>query len=150
MCFGKFTKPLAVAAFATALSLCAGIAQAGDELYKAFGRNEGISKIIDDFVGIVVADSRVNFQFAKLDAAGVGRLKGHLVEMLCAATGGPYQYTGRDMKTTHAGMGVNDAQFNAIAEDMYGAWDKNGVPYHLQNKVMAILATMHKDIATKK
>ena len=143
----KFAKPIAIAA---ALSLCAGIAQAGDELYKAFGSKEGITKIVDDFVGNVVADKRINFQFASLNAPRVERLKGLLVDMLCGATGGPCEYKGRDMKTTHAGMGINDAQFNALAEDMYIAWDKNGVPYHVQNKVMAILATMQKDIVTKR
>ena len=53
------------------------------------------------------------------------------------------------MKSTHAGMNINHAQFNALAKDMYAAWDKNGVPYHDQNKVMAILATMQNDIVTK-
>ena len=46
-------------------------------------------------------------------------------------------------------MGVNNAQFNAIAEDMHSARHKNGVLYHVQNKVMAVLAAMQKDIVTK-
>ena len=145
----QFVKPMAIAAFTAALSLSAGMAQAADDLYKAFGSKEGITKVVDDFVGFVVADPRINFQFGKMNAAGVAHLKMQLVDMLCGATGGPCTYTGRDMKSTHAGMNINPAQFNALAEDMYAAWDKNGVPYHDQNKVMAILATMQSDIVTK-
>ena len=143
----KFIQSMATVAVALAFS--AGAARAEDDLYKAFGSKEGITRIIDDFIGLVVADPRINFQFGDMDAEQVAHLKGHLVDMLCAATGGPCKYTGRGMKTTHADMDINHAQFNALAEDMYSAWDKNSVPYHVQNKLMAILAPMQKDIVTK-
>ena len=146
MNIGKFIKLIATGACAGMLSLFAATAHAQEELYKAFGGKEGIVKIVDDFVGFAAADPRVNFQFAKTN---IPHLKAMLVEMLCAGTGGPCKYTGRDMKSAHAGMGITNAQFNAIAEHMYHAWEKNNVPYSLQNKVMAILAPMQHDIVTK-
>lgn len=142
----KFTKLTGTIVCTAMLSLSPTMAHADDTLYKAFGGKEGIAKIVDDFVGITAADPRVNFQFAKTDIA---RLKKLLNEQLCAATGGGCAYTGRDMKTAHAHMGVTNAQYNAIAENMYDAWDKNGIPYRVQNKVMAVLATMQRDIVTK-
>lgn len=142
----KFTKLTGTIVCTAILSLSSTMAHADDTLYKAFGGKEGIAKIVDDFVGITAADPRVNFQFAKTDIAGLKKL---LNEQLCAATGGGCAYTGRDMKTAHAHMGVTNAQYNAIAENMYDAWDKNGIPYRVQNKVMAVLATMQRDIVTK-
>ena len=128
------------------LALPIGLTHADDSLYSAFGGQQGVTKIVDDFVGFVAADKRINFQFAKTD---IPRLKGHLVEMICAATGGPCKYTGRDMTSTHAGMGITDAQFNALAEDMRRAWDKNNVPFRRQNKLLALLAPMERQIVTK-
>lgn len=128
------------------LALPLGLAHADDSLYNTFGGKEGITKIVDDFVGFVAADTRINFQFAKTD---IPRLKGHLVDMICGATGGPCKYAGRDMVSAHAGMGITNAQFNALAEDMQRAWDKNSIPYRQQNKLMAMLAPMEHQIVTK-
>jgi hemoglobin len=142
----RLSSQTCVLACVLALGLSIGLARADDSLYSSFGGKEGITKIVDDFVGIVAADKRINFQFAKTD---IGRLKGHLVEMVCAATGGPCKYTGRDMGSAHAGMDITEAQFNALAEDMRRAWDKNGVPFRRQNKLLAMLAPMERQIVTK-
>lgn len=142
----KITAHAGVIICAAMFSLCASPAQSEETLYDALGGKVSITKLIDDFVGFVAADPRINFQFGKAD---IPHLKVQLVDMLCAGTGGPCKYTGRDMKSTHAGMGITNAQFNALAEDLYLAFDKNGVPYRLQNKVIAMLAPMQREIVTK-
>jgi hemoglobin len=50
------------------------------------------------------------------------------------------------MRTSHAKLNINNAQFNALAEDLYQAFDRVHVPYRLQNKVVALLAPMERDI----
>ena len=70
-------------------------------------------------------------------------------EQFCAALGGGCTYTGGDMKSVHAGMNVTNAQFNALAEDLYHAMTTVGVPYHTQNKIIGLLAPMQRDIVTK-
>jgi hypothetical protein len=50
------------------------------------------------------------------------------------------------MRTAHAKLNINVAQFNALAEDLYIALGKEGVPYRLQNKLMALLASMQRQI----
>jgi hemoglobin len=142
----RFATLLGAIACTTMLSLSPATAQAQKTMYEKFGGKEGVAKIVDDFVGFVAADTRINFQFGKTD---IPHLKAMLNDQLCAATGGGCEYRGRDMKTAHAGMGVTNAQFNALVEDMQLAWEKNKVPYHLQNKLAAILAPMQKDIVTK-
>ena len=80
-------------------------------LYERLGGKDAITAVVDDFVGRVAADTRINGFFATADIPG---LKRNLVNQICAASGGPCTYTGRDMKTTHRGMGVTNAHFDAL------------------------------------
>ena len=67
-------------------------------LYERLGGKAAITAVVDDFVGRVAADNRINSFFATTD---IPRFKMNLVNQICEASGGPCKYTGRDMKTTH-------------------------------------------------
>jgi hemoglobin len=112
-------------------------------LYERLGGKEAITAVVDEFTGLVLADSRINAKFAKSDPV---RLKTQLVDQICFATGGPCQYTGRDMKTTHMNMGVTEGEFNALVEDLVGALDKFNVPAAEKNELLGLLAPMKSDI----
>ena len=94
-------------------------------LYDRLGGRPAITAVVDDFVGNVAADTRINQRFA---STNIPRLKRLLVEQICAGTGGPCTYTGRDMKTAHAGMNLRDAEFGALVEDLVKTLDKFKVP----------------------
>lgn len=112
-------------------------------LYERLGGQGAITAVVDDFVGNVAADNRINGFFAKTD---IPRLKRLLVEQICAGTGGPCTYTGRDMKSAHAGMGIKDAQFNALVEDLVKTLDKFKVPEKEKGEVLGILGPMKPSI----
>jgi hemoglobin len=112
-------------------------------LYDRLGGKPAITAVVDDFVGNVAADNRINGFFARTDVA---RLKRLLVEQICAGNGGPCTYTGRDMRTTHAGMGVADAHFNALVEGLVNSLNKFKVPEREQNELLGILGPMKSDI----
>jgi hemoglobin len=112
-------------------------------LYDRLGGQPAITAVVDDFVGNVAADARINRFFARTD---IPRLKRLLVEQICAGTGGPCTYTGRDMKTTHAGMGITDAQFNALVEDLVKTLDKFKVPEKEKGELLGILGPMKPSI----
>ena len=114
-------------------------------LYERLGGKEALTLVVDDFVANVAADTRINGFFAKTD---IPHFKMLLVEQLCAGTGGPCTYTGKDMKTTHAGMNINNAQFGALVEDLTKSLDKFKVPAKEQQELFAILSPMQKDIVT--
>lgn len=114
-------------------------------LYQRLGGKEAIVAVVDDFVANVAADKRINGYFAKTD---IPRLKRLLVEQICAGSGGPCNYSGRDMRTTHQGMGVNDAAFNALVEDLVKTLDKFKVPAKEKNELLGILGPMKSDIVT--
>src|SRR5436190_24135318 len=90
-------------------------------LYERLGGQGAVVAVVDDFVGNVAADDRINRFFAKTD---MPRFKRLLAEQICAAGGGPCTYTGRDMRSAHAGMGITDAQFTALVEDLGKSLDK--------------------------
>ena len=112
-------------------------------LYDRLGGQGAITAVVDDFVGNVAADNRINKFFAKTD---VPRLKRLLAEQICAGTGGPCTYTGRDMKSAHAGMGITDAQFNALVEDLVKSLDKFKVPEKEKGELLGILGPMKPSI----
>jgi hemoglobin len=115
-------------------------------LYERLGGMDAIRAVVDDFVGNVAADRRINKFFANAD---ITRLKGNLVNQICQGTGGPCVYTGRSMRETHAGMGVRSRDFNALVGDLGKTLKKFKVPAREQKELVAILAPMKKDIVTR-
>jgi len=117
-----------------------------ETLYEQMGGEAKMRAISEEFTNAILADPRINFTFANTDLA---KFKQLIFEQFCNLTGGPCQYTGRTMKESHDKLNVTNAQFNALAEDLYIAFERVHVPYHLQNKLMVLLAPMQKDIVKK-
>ena len=115
----------------------------GADLYEQIGGEPVLRKTVEEFIVIMEKDDRINFAFGNTD---ITKFKQLLFEQMCNITGGPCKYTGRTMKESHEKLAVNNVMFNALAEDVYIAFDRAGVPYRLQNKVMAIFAPMQRDI----
>lgn len=112
-------------------------------LYGRLGSKAAITAVVAEFVGRVGADTRINGFFAKTN---LDHLKKMLVDQICQAAGGPCKYTGRDMKTAHAGMGVTDAAFGALVEDLVAALDKFKVGEKEKNELLGVLGPMKTDI----
>jgi hemoglobin len=119
------------------------VGMATASLYERLGEKSAITAVVDEFVGNVAKDVRINGRFATTD---IPKLKGHLVDQICAATGGPCTYTGRDMKTMHAGMQISNADFSALVEDLVAALNTFKVPETEQKELLGALGSMHSDI----
>jgi hemoglobin len=118
-------------------------------LYVRLGEKPAIEAVIDKFLANVVADARINARFAHMDATAVGKLRGHLVDQVCNATGGPCEYTGKDMVTTHTGMNITEDEFNALVEDLVKALDELGVQEAEKGELLAALGGMKDQIVGK-
>jgi hemoglobin len=96
-----------------------------DSLYTRLGGKPAISAVVDEFVSRVAGDTRINGFFAATaaDPKRLAAFKSNLVDQICQASGGPCKYTGKDMKSAHAGMGIQVMHFNALVEDLVGALD---------------------------
>lgn len=119
---------------------------ADKSLYDRLGGKPAITAVVEDFVGRVAADSRINGKFANTD---IPRLKMLLVEQICQASGGPCTYTGRSMKATHAGMGVSSADFDAFVGNLVATLNQFKVPDREKNELLGALGPMKKDIVEK-
>jgi hemoglobin len=115
----------------------------GGSLFERLGGKDGITAVIDAFVGRCAADNRINGKFARTDIA---RLKANLIDQVCEATGGPCTYTGRDMRTTHDGMAVTGGEFEALVEDLVATLDQFGVGEAEKSELLSALAPMRADI----
>jgi hemoglobin len=119
----------------------------GTETFLAFGGKEGLVKIMDDFMIGLVADPRTKPFF---DNNKQTFIKAMLVEQMCELMNGGCKYPGRDMKAAHANMKVSREAFNALVEQFQFAMDKHNVPFAAQNKLLAKLAPMYREIETTK
>ena len=115
-------------------------------LYERLGGKDAITAVVAQFVANVGADTRINKFFANTD---LEKLKMHLVNQICEASGGPCKYTGRTMKEAHKGMGVASADFNALVEDLVKALDKFNVGKKEKDELLGVLGPMQKDIVEK-
>lgn len=115
----------------------------GKSLYERIGGKPLISVVVEQCVANVLADTRINGRFATAD---IWKLKGHLVDHLCMATGGPCTYSGRDMKTTHVGMRISAGDVGAFVEDLVKAMEKAKVPAQEKGELLDLLGSIKKDI----
>jgi hemoglobin len=139
------------------IAACGGSNKAGDtgpakgegpSLYDRLGKKDAITAVVKDFVEERVAkDVRINSFFANTD---IPDLEKKLVDQICEASGGPCKYTGKDMKTSHAGMNVKESDFTALVEDLKTSLDHFKVGEKEQKDLLGALASMHDDIVTAK
>jgi hemoglobin len=117
-------------------------------LYDRLGGKTAIVAVVDDFVGNVAVDNRINrfFGAAAGDPARMARFKGNLVDQICEASGGPCKYMGKSMKAAHAGMGISPADFNALVEDLVKTLNKFKVGKPEQDQLLGVLGPMKSQI----
>jgi hemoglobin len=118
-------------------------AAADDALFRALGGQPGIDRIVGDFVPRLVADARLGEFFKRTNQ---DHLKQMLGELLCRVSGGGCIYTGLSMKLAHQDIDVSRGDFDALVEVLQAAMDAQGVPFATQNRLLARLAPLHRDI----
>ncbi|SEL31802.1 hemoglobin [Roseateles sp. YR242] len=128
-------------------ALAAGAARAADDsLYRALGGEEGITRISAGLVERAYADERIKHIFQETNPRFLAE---QLRKQFCELSGGPCKYDGENMKNSHAKLAINKAHFNALVEDLQAAMDAQGVPFIAQNRLLALLAPMHRDVITR-
>jgi len=118
-------------------------------LYQRIGGYDALAAVVDDFVGRLVSDKQFERFFVGHSVDSKKRIRQHILDQFCAATGGPCIYTGRDMKTTHAGLGITEAEWDAAAKHLVASLDKFKVPEKEKGEILAFVVTLKKDIVEK-
>jgi hemoglobin len=125
------------------------IAQEKKSLYQRLGGYDALAAVTDDFIGRLATNKQLERFFGGLSDDSKGKLRQHVLNLLCQTTGGPCIYTGRDMKTTHKGLSITGADWDASVKDLNATLDKFKVPKTERDEVLAAISGLKKDIVEK-
>lgn len=112
-------------------------------LYGRLGGVDGIRAVVDEMVGRMAADPRIQSFFVRVDFR---RLKSQLVVELCELSGGPCRYRGRTLRRVHQGRGIQPAHFEAMIEDTRDALRAMRVGERERHELLAILRSLEPDV----
>ena len=124
-------------------------AQSGSSLYKRLGGYDALAAVTDEFIGRLATDKTVGRFFVGASDNSKMRIRQLVVDQLCAATGGPCVYIGRDMKTVHKGLGITEEDWNIAVKHLLATLTKFKVPENLQKEVATAVSGLKADIVEK-
>ena len=139
----------AIAACVLAFVCAAPAAAQQATLYKRLGGYDAIAAVSDDFLGRLNADPQFAKFFSGHSTDSIKRLRQHVIDFLCFATGGPCVYMGRDMKTVHTGLGITEKDWDVSVKDLVATLDKFNVPAKEKDEVLGAVGGLKKDIVEK-
>lgn len=115
-------------------------------LYQRLGGYDAIAAVVDDFIGRLATDQQMSRFFVGHSTDSKLAIRQHIVNQLCMLTGGPCVYKGRDMKTTHAGLGISEAEWDTSVKYLVQTLDKFKVPMQEKDEVLAAVSKFKGDI----
>jgi hemoglobin len=135
-------------------------------LFERLGGEPGISNIVADFLPRALNDPRINWQRKGVaggglfgsDEAGIWKptpenlaiLQKHFIQFLSLTTGGPADYGGQEIKSSHAGMKITNPEFDATIGDLKASLDKLQIPDREQKELLAIMESTRSQIVTER
>src|SRR5216684_5428794 len=124
-------------------------AAAQDSLYKRLGGYDALAAVTDDFLGRLATDPKEGRFFVGLSNDSNTRVRQHVVDFLCVATGGPCKYTGRDMETVHTGLNITEEDWNISVKALTDTLNKFKVPAREQQEVVNAIVPLKSKMVGK-
>lgn len=118
-------------------------------LYQRLGGYDALAAVTDDFIGRLANDPQLKRFFIGLGTDSKRRVRTHVVDFLCVATGGPCIYTGRDMETVHTGLNITDADWDISVKHLVATLDKFKVPAQEKQEVLTAIGGLKSKIANR-
>jgi len=122
---------------------------AGPTLYKRLGGYDAIAAVTDDFIARMAEDKQLARFLVGMSDNSKGHLRQLVVDQLCMATGGPCLYIGRDMKTSHKGLGITGSDWDLAVKALAASLDKFKVPQKEKDELLGIASSLKPDIVEK-
>lgn len=115
-------------------------------LYSRLGGYDVIAAVIDDLFALMRADPRFERfgQGRSLDSRR--RAQQLTVDQICSASGGPCYYTGRDMRSSHAGLGISESEWAVFLEMIRKTVQNHSVGPREQSEFLALFERYKNDI----
>ncbi len=115
-------------------------------LYARLGGYDAIAAVADDLLPRLMSDALLARFWANRAADSVRREKQLLIDFLCSSAGGPLYYTGRDMTTSHKGMGIGKRDWDAFIGHVQATLDTFGVPARERGDVLGFIESLKANI----
>ena len=115
-------------------------------LYERLGGYNALAAVVDDFIKRLAEDKQLSRFLVGLSDDSKKRLRQHVLNQFCEATGGPCIYTGREMKTVHTGLKITESDWDIAAKALVDSLDKFKVPKKEKDEVVAFVVSLKKDI----
>ena len=153
----SFLKYFSLAIFALVLFSASSVFAQTDKmekkeksLYERLGGYDALAAVTDDFLGRLATDKKIGKFFVGFSDDSLKKIRQHIVDFLCVATGGPCKYTGRDMKLVHTGLEITKEEWDISVKHLIATLDKFKVPEKEKKEVLAAIGGLEKDIVEKK
>jgi hemoglobin len=117
-----------------------------DTLYARVGGYNGIAAVVENLLPRLTKDPQLGRFWQHRGEDGVRREKQLLIDFLCGSAGGPLLYVGRDMKTSHKGMGISESDWRAFIGHLEATLDSFNVPTNERAAVLAFVDSTKRDI----
>ena len=117
-----------------------------DTLYKRLGGYDAIAAVADDLLPRLMGDAQLGRFWQNRAEDSLHREKQLLINFLCASAGGPLYYVGRDMKTSHRGMGISEGDWQAFLGHLHATLDTFAVPAQERAEVLGFVDSTKPDI----
>jgi hemoglobin len=115
-------------------------------LYQRVGGYDAIAAATDDALPRLLKDPEIKAYFDHMSQDSIRKLRQHFVDFLVEAAGGPAYYIGRDMRTTHVGMGITEGQWQAFVADIGATLEHLHVPARETGEFAALMETLKQEI----
>ncbi len=117
-------------------------------LYDRLGGIDGISAIVDEVVEAHMINPDIKARFIPLQdqPKHFAEVRQHLINFFAAGSGGPEQYSGKDMLEAHKGMNISKGEHMSVIDDVLLALDKRKVDEQSRKDVLAILYSLKDQI----
>jgi hemoglobin len=115
-------------------------------LYERLGGYDGLTAFANDLLPRLQGDSQLGRFWKNRGDDGIAREKQLLVDYLCACAGGPMYYTGRDMKLSHKGMKISEADWSIFLRHAGATMSALKVPKQECDEIVAFVQGLKKDI----
>jgi hemoglobin len=118
-------------------------------LYQRLGGYDAIAAVTQDFLGRLGNDPQLKRFFIGLSTDSKRKVRNHTVDFLCMATGGPCEYTGRDMETVHTGLNITDADWDISVKHLIATLEKFKVPAQEKQEVLTAISSLKPKVVNR-
>ena len=118
-------------------------------LYERLGGYDAINAVVNNLLPRLKVDQRLGRFWQNRGSDGVEREKQFLRDFLCSSAGGPLYYTGRDMATSHRGMGISESDWTSFIGHLNATLDEFQVPELEKSQVVGFIESTKAEIVEK-